>query len=112
MKKQSIDSLFAKRYFTRDCSGCPFWDNGCCSMVSNCSTFEDLFSGGRFYSALSIAKTVSPQDVIPSYLQSGHFVDCDGVRVHNVTSDGFETVMEVVNNVDLVGVLVPVETDN
>lgn len=110
--KHSVDSLFTKRYFTHDCSACPFWSNGTCSMVANCSTFQDLFSEGRFYSALTVAKSVTLDSDVPKYLQNGHFVDKNGFRISKIDMDGYYTLMEVINMPDIVGVLVPVETDN
>lgn len=111
MKNKSIDSLFTKRYFTRDCAGCQFWEHGYCNMIPNCSTFQDLFSGGRFYSALTVAKVVTVDSDIPEYLKGGHYIDMDGYRISEIDQDGFYTLMEVINMPDVAGVLVPVETD-
>lgn len=112
MKNKPIDSLFTKRYFTHDCSACPFWSDGTCAMVANCSTFQDLFSGGRFYSALTVAKSVTLDSDVPDYLKNGYYIDKSGFRISKIDQDGYYTLLEVINMPDVVGVLVPVETDN
>ena len=111
MKNKATDSLFTKRYFTHDCSACPFWSDGTCTMVANCSTFQDLFSRGRFYSALTVAKSVEVDSNVPDYLKNGYYVDKSGFRISKIDTVGFYALMEVINMPDVVGVLVPVETD-
>lgn len=106
-----MSTILNKRYFTRDCPACPFWSDGCCTMVANCSTFQDLFSGGTFYSALTITKTVSVTKPIPDRYKDGYYVDCDGLPVDKMTGDGFDVARKLAENREIVGVMVP-ESDN
>lgn len=95
------------RYFTRDCVACPFWDAGRCTMFNECSTAQDLFSAGEFYGVFELTRFISVADELPSWLENGYFVDIDGMFVDKMVGDGFDIVMQMQNNREIVGVLVP-----
>lgn len=100
-------SILKDRYFTRDCASCPFWDEGACSMVANCSTFSNQFlQGGKFYSALAVTKMVSIGGPLPSLLQNGHYIDRDGNLMDKIPDHGLDIAKDLALNKDIVGIFV------
>ena len=100
-------SILKDRYFTRDCAACPFWDEGACSMVANCSTFSNQFlQGGKFYSALAVTKMVSIGGPLPSLLQNGYYIDCDGQLMNKVPDHGLDIAKDLALNKNIVGIFV------
>ena len=99
------------RYFTRDCKCCPFWDSGDCSHIASCSTFDDLFSAGTFYSA-KIVRDFCLSDFRWGYngdfrLADGYYVDCDGIYVDKVVGNAYDVSLYMAENEDIVGILMP-----
>ena len=103
---KTLSTMLSNRYFTRDCAACPFWDSGYCTMVANCSTFQDLFSGGTFYSAITVARTVYMSQPIPAMYNGGYYIDCDGFQIAPVEGDGADVARELADK-NVVGILVP-----
>ena len=99
-----------KRYFTRDCKACPFWEPGRCTMTGECSTFRDLFSGGTFYSALDVLQAFHNEDDDEVFV-GGFYVDCDGIIVDKVCGCEQDVASYLGQNVDVIGILMPVDDE-
>lgn len=95
-----------RRYFTRDCVACPFWDAGRCTMINECSTAQDLHGDNTFYGSFELVKYFSVNDKMPFDLSEAHFVDIDGLFVDNLPSDEFDVVLKLVKSPEIVGVVV------
>ena len=101
--------MMNNRFFTRDCKGCQYWERGACNMVSNCSSFEDLYSHGRFYSTMVIRKMCTLVGPLNKQLWGGYFVDIDGTIVGPVKGNGWDVIKTVEKDDAIVGILVPFE---
>ena len=95
------------RYFTRDCPACPFWDEHRCTVTAECSTFEDLFTSGTFYSAHKVLQMCDVEATADFQLQGGFYIDCDGVFIREVSNNAADVARYIGENRDVVGILMP-----